>query len=82
MTKYNLDVICFCAFRYALGRSTYIVKDVCDIFIDNISVLHNNTKEKMKEEIREALASDRAGMECDRREWEYLLEILENKGKL
>lgn len=72
----NLESIMFYAFRYALGRRTYAVYDVSQFLIKNQKFLHKNTKNKIIEEIQEAIDANNIGMEMDELEWLQLSEVL------
>jgi len=61
------------AFRYALGRQTYIVSSVVEDILKNWDNIDNNLKNLIKKEIEEAIEQNRAGMECDIKEWKKIL---------
>ena len=68
------DLLYLAAFRYALGRSSYIVGTICDELIK--ADLGIETKKTIVREIKEADALENPygrrfglGMECDRKEW-------------
>ena len=77
MTKHDLNELLFYSFRYALGRKTYAVGDVCRILIENKDDLFKLTRLKMCDEIYRALQTDNAGMDCDKRIWHQVLEEFE-----
>ena len=67
------DLLYLAAFRYALGRSSYIVGTICDELIK--AELSDKTKKTIVREIKEAGAVENPGgrrnglgMECDRKE--------------
>ena len=76
MFEVNEDMV-FYAFRYALGRRTYAVGTVSDYLIDNWHRLKPQTKEKMLEEIRDAIKHKRAGMDMDVKMWQRILLLEE-----
>ncbi len=79
MTKVNnfdLDILLFCAFRYALGRMTYIVSTAVELICKYIDALHPHTKLLMIKEITTAIAKGEAGWDCDVQEWKVLLTAL------
>jgi hypothetical protein len=81
MTGITVDpIIVFAAFRYALGRSTYIVTDVTDCIQRNASALPASDRAVMVREVRQAIADGRAGMPSDVAAWELTLERL-SKGQ-
>ena len=72
----NQDILLFCAFRYALGRQTYVVSVITEIIKFNWDHMHPNRKELSKKEIREAVDKGRAGSELiDVPEWKSILEL-------
>lgn len=68
-----IDDILFYAFRYALGRSTYVVTDVCSSLTENWNNLSDHDKLVIHKEINDAIVSNRYGMEQDRKNWENIL---------
>ena len=72
MKKLTLDqeIVLGCAFRYALGRMTYVVSSVTSELIKNEKVLDWNFKERIAQEIQEYQDKNGlAGMEFDNLEW-------------
>lgn len=69
-------IVVFAAFRYALGRSTYIVSDVADCIIRNAQVLPRQDRLQMIREIEEAISTGRAGASMDASEWNNVRERL------
>lgn len=63
------------AFRYALGRRTGAVQDVCETLKENWNELSSFTKGQIKDEIRVAIRRDEAGSKCDIKNWEEILNI-------
>lgn len=61
------------AFRYALGRKTYIVSIVVEDILRNWNNLNVNTRELIADEIREARLENRLGMRMDVDQWEKIL---------
>ncbi len=84
-----VDTLALCAMRYALGRATYIVSEVCGI-IEGLP-LHRETLRTMARDVREAKSRDDyarnlgehyllpLGMDCDRERWLLFLSRLESK---
>ncbi|HPE06222.1 MAG TPA: hypothetical protein PLW50_00720 [Smithellaceae bacterium] len=68
-------ILLFCAFRYALGRSTYVVGTLVDIIGSNWDQMSPLHREMYKREIREAIDRGRAGMEMDVNAWKRILEL-------
>lgn len=59
----------FAAFRYALGRQTYIVDSVCNELERLAADIPNDTKILIVREIGEAIGSKRAGAKMDVERW-------------
>ena len=79
--------ILFYAFRYCLGRMTYAAGDFCEYATENIRKIGYHELRLMVNEITKADEEDtergyvgglysRLGMECDRREWLMLREVI------
>lgn len=81
MNQKDLNDILFCSFRYALGRRTYIVSEICRILIENKSELSPITRLKIIDEIHRALETNNAGMDCDEKNWREVSEKLSEKEK-
>lgn len=72
----NQDILLFCAFRYALGRQTYVVGTIAGIIRDNWDHMSDPRKAMFKKEIREAVDKGWAGSELiDVPEWKSILEL-------
>ena len=65
----SADTLVFCSFRYALGRKSFVVSDVCKAIADNKGQIHRNTKMQMLDEINAAVYAGTAGMQMDVDEW-------------
>jgi len=74
----NNDII-FYAFRYALGRKTYVVSDVCNYLYQNWSQLNEQTQETIIKEIKKYLKSEEDRFSDINITWQRLLNVL-NKG--
>jgi hypothetical protein len=69
----NQEIVLSCAFRYALGRMTYVVSSVCEELVRLEHLLSWNFKESISREIQEYQdESGKAGMSFDNDEWEYI----------
>jgi hypothetical protein len=66
------------SFRYALGRSTYCVQDVCIAISKHKDILGDNTLGVIKKEIHDYLHNAPIGFT---KEWKDLLKELENDPK-
>lgn len=63
------------AFRYALGRRTGAVQDVCMTLKNNWKELEPFTQDQIKIEIQVAIDREQAGMDCDIRSWSEILSL-------
>jgi len=72
----NQDILLFCAFRYALGRQTYVVGAICDILKANWGHMPQSRRDMFKKEIEEAVSKGWAGSELiDVPEWKSILAL-------
>mgnify|MGYP001774438615 CR=1 FL=1 len=67
------ELVLIAAFRYALGRATYMPSVVAGTLLRLWPQLSQNTRSLIHKEIAEALAHDRAGHPCDIATWSTLL---------
>lgn len=74
LTYKEFRTLIISAFRYALGRKTYIVSDTCDLIINHWEYLSKHEKKLICEEIEHAIEHGMAGMSCDMACWEEVLE--------
>jgi hypothetical protein len=63
------------AFRYALGRRTYITMETAEWLIRYWGILPDNWQSQIQQDIERAIARGDAGMQCDVREWQRVLEL-------
>ena len=68
-------ILLFCAFRYALGRRTYVVGTISNIIKANWVHMHQIDREKYKLEIRGAIKDGLAGSKYDIKSWEQILAL-------
>jgi hypothetical protein len=69
----NQEITLGCAFRYALGRATYVVGCVCEELIRLEPTLSENFKSRIAKEIQEYQDEHgRAGWDFDNDEWNYV----------
>lgn len=68
----NLNNIIIYAFRYALGRNTYAVSDVCSFIERNIAALRKNDVELIIKEIDEADEKKQLGDGTNKDLWIFL----------
>lgn len=77
MMTLNEDIVIGCAFRYALGRKTYVVSSVCDEIERQVDQISEKTRRRMIVEINEAIWTQNAGMEMDVQRWRQCRLIIE-----
>lgn len=80
------ETILICAVRYALGRMSYIVHDVCQYVAFTRKKLSQNCINIIIRDIDEELeryhnAGQFLGMECDERQWIKLRDLLKEEIK-
>ena len=72
----NQDILLFCAFRYALGRQTYVVGAIADIIKANWNHMPASRRAFYKKEINEAVEMGFAGSELiGVPEWKSILAL-------
>lgn len=77
----NLDftISLNCAFRYALGRKTYVVDSVCNTLYKFKDYLSRHDKIRIIKEIEEADKEDNLGHSCDKANWRWLKNAFEKE---
>ncbi len=82
---YNVDneIVLFCAFRYAIGRMTYVVSSIAESIAKAAPILHDIEKEKYVKEIIEYynFNNGRIGMSFDTELWTNLACFLDPANK-
>lgn len=73
--KLEYGQVLFLAFRYALGRETYIVADVVDTLIAHWEFIQEKERQMIYKEIKQAVESNRAGAQTEIFEWEKILGL-------
>lgn len=69
----NQELVLGCAFRYALGRATYVVGAVCEELVRLEPILNQNFKDRIAREIQEYQDEHgKAGWDFDNDEWNYV----------
>ncbi len=71
----QLASILLCAFRYSLGRTTYITGDCADWLRRYWSIMPASWQKQIHSDITQALASGRAGHKCDEDAWRTVLQL-------
>lgn len=88
--NHGLDgLMAIAAFRYCLGRKTYIVGACVDWLIDQWPVFPPNVRRTIARDLREAFERDDIarqhgdyyplGMDCDRRDWQRALDFISSQ---
>lgn len=77
--RWELMTLLFYAFRYALGRKTYAASDVANFlckYKKDLDLSHY-IQSSICREIKDALMTNTAGMECDKDAWNKVLVSFE-----
>ena len=77
----DFSIVVFCAFRYALGRMTYMPSIVAEFIQTNIKDIKTSDIRLMIKEIEEANEDNLLGMDFDVRMWLRLKDFLEEELK-
>lgn len=78
LSRVDFRLLILSAFRYALGRMTYIVPVVANVIRESKDELDNQATDMIIQEIEEAEKRDGLGMECDIEVWLRLKKELED----
>lgn len=78
LSRADFRLLILSAFRYALGRMTYIVPVVANVIREGKDMLDSQTIDMIIQEIEEAEKRDGLGMECDIDVWLKLKKELED----
>ena len=78
LNRMDFRLLILSAFRYALGRMTYIVPVVANVIRESKDKLDNQAIDLMIQEIEDAEKRDGLGMECDIDVWLRLKKELED----
>jgi len=73
--KYDKEITLVCAFRYALGRKTYVTHAVSNEIIKNWSKITSKTRDKIKNTIKISIDNHKAGSVEDINNWERILKL-------
>ena len=87
--EHDSNMMVICAFRYCLGRRTYVVGDCVDWLIHIWPQLNTHSRFIIERDLREEIARDDRsresgsdylplGMDCDREDWLRLLRHIES----
>ena len=75
----DFSLVMICAFRYALGRMTYVMSTVPEFIEKNIEKVLTKDIELMCREITEYEEQNCLGMSCDKKNWIDFREFLEEE---
>ena len=81
----DFNILAICAFRYALGRRTYVTSDVAGILSAYINHLDQRTLTVILEDYKRTHESEQLGLEhafgdkCDRDTWVELEQRLKDQ---
>ena len=75
------DDLIICAFRYCMGRQTYVVSDMCRYLSENWEGIGTNAQNLIKKEIGCAVDRDMCGSMMDQNSWLWCLEVVEEKDR-
>jgi len=78
MNNMELNDLMVCAFRYALGRRSYITYTISDLLVRHKDKLFVQSKESILKDIQRAFDTNNYGMEMDKEVWQKLKEELQN----
>ena len=73
-------LILIAAFRYALGRATYITDTVASFILHNWDQLNDNEKKLIVREILDAKDRGEVGQDCDWHSWKRILRRAHSDG--
>jgi hypothetical protein len=69
MITLDQDITIGCAFRYALGRRTYVIDSVASEIERQVDEISTKTLARFVREIGDAIDNKSAGMDMDERRW-------------
>jgi len=75
----NDRILLNCAFRYALGRMTYVVGSVVTQLIKAYPIINIHDKLRIAKEIEEAIAEGHAGWDCDVADWKRVMHLFRDE---
>lgn len=76
MMDLNQDITIGCAFRYALGRRTYVVDSVASEIERQVDEVSTKTLIRIRDEIGDAIHDNQAGMDMDVERWSKCREVI------
>lgn len=69
MLSLDMQIVITCAFRYALGRMTYVVDSVATTIEAMVTELDTNGLGLIEREIEAAIKDGTIGMDMDQQRW-------------
>lgn len=69
------DLMTVAAFRYCLGRASYIVSHCVEYLCKHWDQIPGNTKRLIHNEIQRAFEIKTYGMEMDKKQWQKILDL-------
>ncbi len=72
----DFNDLAICAFRYALGRKTYITSTISYLLAQNKDGLTKSTRAVICRDILRAIKTENAGHQCDIESWQKLYNCL------
>jgi len=82
MNTKDLNTLLLCAFRYALGRATYVTKEVADLLYKYGDDMPEFYLVQIMKDIDHAIEHDIAGHECDQLEWKWIRDWADKRLKI
>ena len=77
--KEDFKDVAYCAFRYALGRKTYISKSIAEFLIAHKDDLSEGAQKGIMVEIEMAIADGEAGAQMDIDSWKQVVAKFEEE---
>jgi len=79
----NEEIVLGCAFRYAIGRQTYVVSSVCEELQRHYPILNKSFKERIVKEINEHYKQyGSLGHEIDEIEWRNIQFLFDETNRV
>jgi hypothetical protein len=79
IAQHEADTLFLYAFRYALGRSTYASAEMAELIVKYKDSISKGVVDLIMKEISDAINKNQAGMDCDKKVWEEMLEEFWNE---
>ncbi|MFW6283458.1 MAG: hypothetical protein ACOC1P_05400 [Minisyncoccales bacterium] len=75
INKKDLRLVLFCAFRYSLGRRTYMPWTITELIKKNSHLFNSGDWTQFIEEIKEHERISSLGDDCDIKKWENFIKF-------